>query len=91
VIRPFDLEIAGGSRRALLIFLAAVFLVLLIACSNIASLVLARMHGRNREFSLRTALGASRAPHPPTVDRILCLAGAGGVLGVLAASPRSAC
>jgi len=87
VIRPFDLEITGGSRRALLIFMAAVFLVLLIACSNIASLVLARMHGRNREFSLRTALGASRVRLIRQLStESLCLATAGGALGVLAAS-----
>jgi predicted permease len=87
VIRPFDVEIAGSSRRALLIFTAAVFLVLLIACSNIASLVLARMHTRTREFSLRTALGASRSRLIRQLSiESLCLAGAGGVLGVLAAS-----
>ena len=87
VIRLFDVEIAGGSRRALLIFMAAVFLVLLIACGNIASLVLARMHGRAREFSLRTALGASRSRLIRQLSiESLCLAGAGGVLGVLAAS-----
>jgi predicted permease len=87
VIRPFDVEIAGASRRSLLIFMAAVFLVLLIACSNIASLVLARAHGRSREFSLRTALGASRLRLIRQLSiESLCLAGAGGVLGVLAAS-----
>ena len=87
VIRPFDLEVTGGSRRALLIFMAAVFLVLLIACGNIASLVLARMHGRNREFSLRTALGASRVRLIRQLStESLCLAGAGGLFGVLAAS-----
>ena len=87
VIRPFGLEITGGSRRTLLIFMAAVFLVLLVACGNIASLVLARMHGRNREFSLRTALGASRARLIRQLStESLCLAGAGGVLGVFAAS-----
>jgi putative ABC transport system permease protein len=64
-----------------------VFLVLLIACSNIASLVLARMHARGREFSLRTALGASRMRLIRQLSvESLCLAGAGGVLGVLAAS-----
>ena len=86
VIRPFDLEITGGSRRALLIFLAAVLLVLLIACGNIASLVLARMQGRNREFSLRTALGASRSRLIRQLStESLGLATAGGALGVLAA------
>ena len=86
VIRPFDVEITGGSRRALLTFLAAVFLVLLIASSNVASLVLARMHGRAREFSLRAALGASRGRLIRQLStESLCLAGAGGLLGVLLA------
>lgn len=86
VVKPFADEIAGRSRRALLIFMAAVVLVLLIACSNIASLVLARMHGRSREFSLRTALGASRLRLIRQLSvESLCLAGAGGALGVVAA------
>jgi predicted permease len=85
-VRSFDVEITGGSRRALLIFLAAVFLVLWIACSNVASLVLARMHGRSREFSLRTALGASRGRLVRQLSvESLCLAGAGGLLGLLGA------
>ncbi|HUB78753.1 MAG TPA: ABC transporter permease [Bryobacteraceae bacterium] len=86
LIRPFDAEITGGSRHALLTFLAAVLLVLLIASSNVASLVLARMHGRAREFSLRAALGASRGRLIRQLStESLCLAGAGGLLGVLAA------
>ena len=86
LIRPFDVKITGGSRRALLTFLAAVFLVLLIASSNVASLVLARMHGRAREFSLRAALGASRGRLIRQLStESLCLAGAGGILGLLAA------
>ena len=85
-VRPFDVEITGGSRRALLIFLAAVFLVLWIACSNVASLVLARVHGRSREFSLRIALGASRGRLVRQLSvESLCLAGAGGLLGLLGA------
>ena len=87
VIRPFQAEITGGSRTALLIFLTAVFLVLLIACSNIASLVLARMHARGHEFSLRTALGASRGRLIRQLSiESLCLAGAGGTLGLLTAA-----
>ncbi len=87
VIRPFKAEIAGDSRDALLVFLAAVFLVLLIACSNIASLVLARMHARGQEFSLRTALGASRARLVRQLSiESFCLAVGGGVLGLLTAA-----
>ena len=86
VVRPFDVEITGGSRYALLIFMAAVLLVLLIACTNVASLALARASGRVREINVRAALGASR---PRLIRQLLseslCVAAAGGVLGTLAA------
>src|ERR1700691_1126132 len=86
VVRPFDVSITGESRRALLIFMAAVFLVLLIACSKVASLVLARATGRSLEIGVRTALGASRLRLVrQLLAESLCLAGAGGVLGLLAA------
>jgi predicted permease len=86
LVRPFDVSITGASRRALLIFLAAVFLVLLIACSNVASLVLARATGRSLEIGVRTALGASRLRLVrQLLAESLCVAAAAGILGTLAA------
>ncbi len=86
LVRPFDVSITGASRRALLIFMAAVLLVLLIASSNVASLVLARASGRTLEIGVRTALGASRLRLiRQLLVESLCLAGSGGLLGTLAA------
>ena len=59
-VTPLQKQITGDTRRPLLLIFSAVGIVLLIACSNIASLVLARTLARNREFTLRAALGAGR-------------------------------
>lgn len=87
-VRPLRDEITSGARTILLVLLAASGLVFIIACSNVANLILARTVRREGELTIRAALGAGTSALRRTLlaeSLVLCVAGA--VLGVIIARP----
>ena len=84
-------QITSGARTVLLVLLAASGLVFIIACSNVANLILARTVRREGELAVRVALGASKgALRRMLLAESLLLCGAGAALGVMSAQPMVA-
>ncbi|MDH4066285.1 MAG: ABC transporter permease, partial [Acidobacteriota bacterium] len=87
-VTPLRDQIAAPARTILLVLLAAAGIVFVIACSNVANLILARSVRRESELAVRAALGASQGALRRTLlAESLVLCGAGAVLGVVLARP----
>ena len=81
-------QITSGARTVLLVLLAAAALVFIVACSNVANLILTRTVRREGELAIRAALGASTgALRRMLLAESLLLCGAGAALGVMSAQP----
>ena len=84
-------QLTSGARTILLVLMATSVLVFVIACSNVANLVLARSVRREAELGIRAALGASTGALRRTLlSESLLMCGAGAFLGILIASPMVA-
>jgi predicted permease len=86
-VTPLQKQVAGDTRRPLLLILTVVAGVLLIVCFNVAGLLLTRSIARLREFTLRAALGAGRGRVlRQLLTESMLLAIAGGILGIVIAT-----